>query len=997
MLKKKNLLIIIWALALFVFSFFLSSFALGAGCCVNLQEKSCSEVSSQTSCSTGSVLYVDGTTCPQVPQCILGCCCSPGGGNIGSLNISCEQPPSTFFPAVVNPGASCSCAATTYTVSGTITSESGGAISRAFVSARGINNYSKLDGSYVLNQVPGGTNIIVVASKSGCENNNATIPNLAANTQDVNIQLNCGCINESCNATLNAYCINEAWQFYEISIEAKKTEYCAHCGPLDTADCGFNVCIGDNAECPTICSSDSAVSNYDSDCVCSLTSNKVCPLGCTSEDDADCNVYSPVCGDGVVTYPYETCEDNPAGAGQFNLCSATDCTNPEESVACNCKGLSGCGDLVLASTEVCEIGMMCPDGNPCEDCMCSPANCSVTTMKPVLSSSFDISSKKINLSWSIHSACAPGISSYSLFRCQKNTTMACSSPTQFAPITAALSLPKATTSYSDGPLSQNSEYCYYLNAYFIADPSKVGVSQIKCASTGNYFCMESHPPQFCMNNARKKCNANNNLETIEDCNPGGKHCMGPNDNGETKCVNQSICDNCNGLFGMFAYLDLNVTVEEGGYRVTKFCKENGHPERDLIEGCYLDRTMSLFSAFDYCANIASCYDYKSKAACTDSADPCGKNKICEWMWLDQNQPALGGVCRPINSQLQKCELCDQSQYNWLSPTCAPDVCRLFGTCYYQGASALISVQFCSKQSTASCLDYLTQQNCTGGQPVHVDVVYNNSVRVGGSHQPAPASSDSLRLGKCYWTGLYCFRDADNSPLNFASNTGRDCAIGDCYCEADFSNPMTTILPSGFGIYPANVQIKYAASDNYPSNLINTSFCISPTYCYPNELGANGAFTKKLPASGIYQVYYYSQDPAKNLEPVKNTTIRVDAEKPFIDLTSPANASDFPTNQQIVPAQGITSTDSRYVCAKNLKNNQVSCINNCVLTSQKQPCFSDQTGIFTININIGNRTDLTQVLFYAEDFAGNTYSNTLLGILYDIEPPEEPVITIAPNK
>ncbi|MBN2052148.1 carboxypeptidase regulatory-like domain-containing protein [Candidatus Woesearchaeota archaeon] len=980
-----------------IFSLLFADLAMATGCCVDLQAKSCSTVASQDNCNTGSVLYFDEKSCTtEVSQCALGCCCPPAGTSVGSINISCE-PPSTFFPSQVTPGAPCSCSGAGFSVSGSIQSTSGSSISRAFVSAKGVANYSKIDGSFILNNVDGGTNVIVAASKPGCAPSNITIANLASDASNINIQLNCQCTNESCNASANAYCVNSIWKFYDLTVEVHKAEYCNYCGPDDPDDCGSIICIDNNADCPVACSSNPEDINYDSDCVCSSTPNGVCPLGCTADNDADCNVYSPVCGDGIVTYPYETCEDTLAGSGQFSLCSANDCANLGEIGACNCKGISGCGDLVLAPTEACEIGMMCPNGVECEDCMCGPANCTAITMKPVLSSNFDSLSKKINLSWSTHSACAPSISSYSLFRCQKNTTVACSSPTQFNPIDA--SIPKFTTTYSDGPLSQNSEYCYYLNAYFITDTSKVGASQIKCTSTGNYYCMESHPPQFCMNNARKKCGANNNLETIEDCTPGGKHCMGPNDNGETKCVNQSICDSCNGLFGMFAHLDLNVTVEEGGYRVTKFCKENGRPERDLIEGCYIDRTLSLFNAFDYCANIASCYDYKSEAACTDPADPCAKNKICEWVWLNEDQHALGGLCRPTNPQLHKCEFCDSSQYNWLSPGCTPEVCKLFGSCYYQGTSSLISAQSCSKQSTASCLDYLIQQNCTGGQPVHVDATYNNTIRVGGTHQLAPASSDSLRLGKCYWTGLYCFRDADNNPINFITNTGRDCPIGDRYCEADFSSPTTTILPSGFGVYPATVNIKYTATDNYPSNLINTSFCIvsASNYCYPDELGRNSEYSKKLPVSGSYQIYYYSQDPAKNLEQVKNTTIRVDAEKPFIDLTSPSNASNFPTNLQIVPAQGITSTDSRYVCAKNTRNNQASCINNCVLTGQKQPCFSNDTGIFAISINIGNRTNFTDVLFYAEDFAGNTYSNTLLGILYDIEPPDEPIITIAPNR
>jgi hypothetical protein len=196
-----------------------------------------------------------------------------------------------------------------------------------------------------------------------------------------------------------------------------------------------------------------------------------------------------------------------------------------------------------------------------------------------------------------------------------------------------------------------------------------------------------------------------------------------------------------------------------------------------------------------------------------------------------------------------------------------------------------------------------------------------------------------------------------------------------------------------------MKVKFSMSDNYPSDKIKTYFCVSSSaaVCYPTDVvnGSAGFYSKTISSSGTYNLFYYSEDPAKNLEVVKQTLIRVDAERPFIDLTNPANASTFPTNQLSVPVEGITSTDSKYVCAKNTKSGITSCINNCALTGNKTPCFSDRTGIFALTISLGSNTNLTGVVFSAEDYAGNTYSNTLLGILLDIEPPNAPIITVTP--
>jgi hypothetical protein len=206
------------------------------------------------------------------------------------------------------------------------------------------------------------------------------------------------------------------------------------------------------------------------------------------------------------------------------------------------------------------------------------------------------------------------------------------------------------------------------------------------------------------------------------------------------------------------------------------------------------------------------------------------------------------------------------------------------------------------------------------------------------------------------------------------------------------------MPNSFGLHSADVSILYSAQDNYPSNRLNTYFCISSTRCYPDNLATNNAYYEKIPASGKYYAYYYSTDPAKNLEVVKNITILVDADPPVIDLISPANASDFVTNQVIMTVKGKTTLDAVFVCANNIVTKKTVCINNCAYVKgiKKMDCFSNETGIFDLSINLGNSSNVNSardIIFYSEDSVGNKYNNTMYGIIYDIEPPSAPTILI----
>lgn len=980
----------------FILLLTLSPILVNAGCCVT--SAGCVYAASQADCTVApSTYYSD--ACSAVDACSLGCCCS-GSQGVGSLKKDCLYPYS-FFPQSVQVGAPCSCEGFGYFISGVVTQLTGEPVVSATVSAGGKINLTNQYGRYNLTNITSGNNVRVTASKQGCVDNSVYI-NLSRDMTNVNIILNCNCIPGGCSPAQNAYCNSSGvWRFYDLTIQSQKDTYCTFCREFDS-DCPQELeCKNNDGKCPTGCAA-----STDSDCACSSTPNGVCPAACSSSQsdanyDADCFSRAVSCGDGIVAYPYETCERNPA-PGQLSLCLPDQCII-SGTAPCNCRAPPTCGNMIIDVGEECERGMFCPNGQLCnEDCQCLGFNCNGTRVAPMVSVSFDSSLRRIVLNWSVYSSCKSYVSSYAIYRCENTSSQprSCSSKTDYALISNTLS-----SGMYDSSIFTNSQYCYYVQAFY-GPPLEdfIGESNIICQRTGDAICMEPHPTEFCLNNARYTCDSNNNLKLISNCGTNA-HCIGPDRDGRTNCTSVNICDQCNGLYGMFANLDLKVVVNSEPL----YCEPAYG--REIINSCYKDRTKTLFSAFKYCADVSSCYDYKSKQACEDPLDPCGKNKGCEWVWLFANTQGdppfggiFGGICRPKSVSLQKCEYCSNPQYNWLSPECNPHVCSLFGECYYQGSSETNpGAPSCTSSRTFNCLNYNNEANCTGGRPVGVNAVYtaNNAsgIRIGGTHTLIQ-SKDVFGLGKCYWDNVNrkCRRNADNLPQNndYSNNLafGYDCAQGDIYCESDFSSPVTTILPTAFGAYPANLKLRFAVQDNYPSSLIHTYFClnISPGTCYPNELPtAPGEYTKILTQSGTYNLFYYSQDPAKNLEEVKRVTILVDADKPFITITNPSY-TNFPVNQANVTIEGITSTDTRWLCVNNTLTKKSACINSCLLTSNVQPCISNQTGYFSFVIPVSN-TALNNITGIAEDFAGNIYKNTLLGILLNIEPPSDANITI----
>ena len=954
------------------------------GCCVDSSQEACISVASETDCTGDNTAFYN-TPCSELPDCDMGCCCGVTE-NKAKYRFMCSDTGDTF---IADPELSlnqeCSCGGNTYNITGTITEKRTAGTSPASyaqVFALGVSTTANENGEYVLVGVPEGSQILVRAEKNkdGCLPNSKVIDLFSDTTLD--FELNCECYEGDCNYTNNAYCKDNKWVVDD--------DYCASYCAQDDPDCGsLSLCVDNDRKCPLGCTPQN-----DKDCECSKDSNGVCPLGCTPLTDADCVEYA-TCGDGYVTYPYETCEaTNILQPDQRSFCSDADC------VDCNCISLSACGNLVLEAGEDCELGMVCGDGSPCDNCQCGDAPCEGDALNPSASATFDSKTRSVVIKWEVSSSCPPA--TFHVYKCEKiEGGEDCSNPEQGFSLLTPLGM--LSQNWTDTNVPQTSEFCYYIKAtYMIGSTPAVGESNIVCQKTGDELCLEDHPDEFCVDHVRSACDADNNIIPIYDCKQDGMVCMGPDRAGKTWCTKTRVCDLCNGLYGLFAEPSLNLKVNGSlcYYSLGAY----------IVQGCYLDRTKALFSAFNYCAEVTGCYDYKSKEACEE--DPCSEYKRCEWA-DSTNTPGFkgpGGICRPKNPELQQCELCDEPEYNWISPVCNQAVCALFGECYYQGP---LSPEPCTKRITATCMDYKTQEECLGGRAVSVDASYDDTGnRIKGTHS-ITESNDALGLGKCYWhaPNQWCMRNADNYPEdNDVSNCpngmpcGEDCAPNDIACESDFEAPVTTIIQpyyqtttlNGLPLYPADVKIFFTTEDNqYSKDKIKTYFCISPASnaqpCYPTQQAtSSGVYETTIDTSGVYTLAYYSEDEAKNLEQVRHMNIAVDADIPLIDIIYPPNENEYTANSE-VNIKAKISLDARYVCVYKEGSSTKKCLSNCVFG--QTPCINSTTGEFNVTVVVPEE-GAKNILFDAEDFAGNkVFGWSALSIHHNETPLPTPTIII----
>ncbi|MGV8141167.1 MAG: carboxypeptidase-like regulatory domain-containing protein, partial [Candidatus Woesearchaeota archaeon] len=495
------------------------------------------------------------------------------------------------------------------------------------------------------------------------------------------------------------------------------------------------------------------------------------------------------------------------------------------------------------------------------------------------------------------------------------------------------------------PVIANKSYCYFLTVVYngsVPLDQQILTSGPVCIISGDERCMEPHDDYWCEGDSIVTCDSNNYIVESteqEDCTGENQMCI--MDGGDTaSCIthNPALCDICNGVFGISSYngYDIQVGPESTTpYRLSCPSIVNPAPTpsntgRDpsvYYFGCYLDKSKTSLDFVYSCENVDICYDYKSEGAC--ERDYCGKftemgESICTWKPYVNGAASNRfdkGVCVPIDTSEQECDLCEDPDYNPISNTCSANTCGLFGECYFD------ATQYggnCMNEDEVRCSTYRDQTSCINGRNVITNVAWlsgNNDEtifsnrKVSGNNIRTP-SLDLVGLGVCKWnsTSSTCYRDADNATYPYVN----DCRIQDLMlnriCELDTQPPNTTIERDSlyYGLV-MDLNGKVSITDNNPWQIgdmslytnnnwryMRTFYCvdrITNPPCYPRYVFNTTAYTYKINLSSpwlypnfneaadgqTFMLRYFSEDPARNLELIKNFTFILDARKPNISL------------------------------------------------------------------------------------------------------------------
>lgn len=490
-------------------------------------------------------------------------------------------------------------------------------------------------------------------------------------------------------------------------------------------------------------------------------------------------------------------------------------------------------------------------------------------------------------------------------------------------VTAELSAYSNTYLDTNNILS-NTQYCYNITAVF-NNGRFSNESNTICISTGDDYCYDSNQSSFCINEETiGRCDQSNRLVNIP-CGQDQVCLMNTNDPPEAECTYQGPCDKCNGVYGMFGYLNFLVdyTLEPGNTLYDKQCKED---LQDSFHLCYYDKSDTNVDKYDFCQNILSCYDYKSRSACeAEPYDLCSKfidpTTRCEWVDIgeqDSENSEIGiGVCRPITEELQNCSRC-----NDLFGTCNQKLCALYGSCYFNQEPNFVNLGIgCVGKKDMGCAEYDDEISCLNSSgPTSaslINVIWVNGTKVAGTNEFITSSNDYFRFGTCKWNpnigdGV-CFKDADERAVNNAddcNNIFNSAERKKCY--HDNLPPSTTIILHNttqdyiFPIYGAgeNFDVEHYVTDDYYSGNTTTYFCLNfvmennlvndpevpfnqmipgpnphdqYTCTYPTIQGIANlqARTTGMP-SGVYDLLYFSEDPSKNIEPVESVRLYLDS-------------------------------------------------------------------------------------------------------------------------
>ncbi len=671
--------------------------------------------------------------------------------------------------------------------------------------------------------------------------------------------------------------------------------------------------------------------------------------------------------------------------------------------------------------------IMLPVQNPCE---LDPGNISSLTINNLFLQSY------FNFTWTMtKETCKDYIKRFELSYCDNSSGTCGTESTDYTTIINS-SIDKISRIYNESNnLEANKMYCYELKTVYNESvmknsPNDYTVTKISCKKSGDEDCLSnSHKSKtWCKDKAIVECALNNSVVNKSLC-TGNTYCsMG---DGEAKCVAQGSCGLCNNIYGLFSYQQIFVNDSGNTLQCPSLILPSPKKPRDAVGmygkanytfGCYLDYSMTTLDKVYNCTAVKSCYDYRSEDAC--NADYCEKFNStnstgqlindCEWIpyTLDTNKlkdSRYGkGICRPkIDSKTQKQD-CSKCGKDFIFPACNEEIISLYGVdCYYDPIIGIMDV------NNISCSYYATENNCIGNRNASTNVIWNNAknIKISGTNILTP-SLDKARRGVCQWDATRTLNSAASNCYRNADNNAKD----DCdieknsekwnNCERDVIPPTTTIL--NLSIYPGIMDLKgkVKVTDNNNWDIgdeiqdsskdhILTYYCISKndgnSKCYPNitlsrsplshpyeiNLSYYDSISALKDSNSIYKIFYYSQDPAKNLELIKNFTFILD---PNVNVSVNYTVKSF----NISKSQWVSNISFNLSLISNEKNNVVCSFN--LTPSSDNPDYSSLKLGFKYNElnNIPSRLNPTKkIINNTNKILGTTYSELSDGI-YDYE-------------
>ncbi|MCF7798760.1 hypothetical protein K9M74_02550 [Candidatus Woesearchaeota archaeon] len=616
---------------------------------------------------------------------------------------------------------------------------------------------------------------------------------------------------------------------------------------------------------------------------------------------------------------------------------------------------------------------------------------------------YQLGSKDVTLTWDYEQGCETNIVGFIIQGCKKDGNQnKCSSQTLQEKIIFS---PTQHTGTLNNFLIDDTSYCYNVCALTKGNERICAYdsNNLPCFSSGDKECRDPYRPlgANCKPFSDDSTNAvpvqcskggeykteqygiltNLSLERVEEC-LSSEVCVETIDEPGAKCLPVTDCDRCNGLFGLYANFDLDITTDDERTISCSALQYYGAAtrERDKVLGlskdigqCYKDRTLYTQPMYKQCESVVSCYDYDGEGACLN--DPCmnfqGEGLGCEW--TPYNEELGIGVCSPLEDEAVVCGLCDAE-----SPLgfCTETMCEVtYGKldennnslCYYNEEKNTLDskltnvlerkgtplVPTCVHKNDVGCAFYDTKTDCIGetGQNASYNISYDvaddpssdttAAKPIAGTNTQLSASQDYFGFGTCVWddTNNVCIKNTNNYFFHKSNKDKQeDCleisnSNKNLQCLTDNEPPNTTILwkpgdkPTYGPLELVNLAVTVSDASFQPSKLTTLFAIYEDTFSYPNytlqDLKSDDAavLRNSITADANYTVAYFSFDPADNREFVQTKNIHVDMTAPQPTITTEFIYEELKPDVYVTTLNAGIEVSEQAHCAFSLYNDQ----------------------------------------------------------------------------